>query len=80
MDATKPYEFIGFGAMFVVADGLPEIRPVSVILSGSLAARYSDFCWFSVDFRPNLAPKPLWNDGARPAVPVAPKISPADQF
>ncbi len=35
---------------------------------------------FSADFQPNLAPKPIYNDGARPAVPVAPKISPADQF
>ncbi len=50
-------------------------------LSDSLAIRNSDFyCRFSADVRPNLAPKPLENDGARPAVPVAPKTSPADQF
>ena len=29
---------------------------------------------------PGTTPKPLQNDGARPAVPVAPKISPADQL
>ncbi len=38
------------------------------------------FFRFSADVRPNLAPKPLQNDGARLAVPVAPQINPADQF
>ena len=35
---------------------------------------------FAAAFRRNLAPEPLWIDGARLASPVAPKISPADQF
>jgi hypothetical protein len=35
---------------------------------------------FANDFRPNLTPTPFYNDGARPAVPVATKLSPADQF
>jgi hypothetical protein len=41
---------------------------------------YFSFLRFSGDLRPNLALQPLCIDGARPAVPVAPKISPADQF
>ena len=35
---------------------------------------------FSADVLPILALKPLQNDGARLAVLLAPKISPADQF
>ena len=35
---------------------------------------------FAAAFRRNLAPEPLWIDGARLASPVAPKSSPADQF
>ena len=66
MDVTKPYEFMGFGAMDVT-------KPYEFIGFGAMEVT-------KADFQPNLAPKPLWTDGARPAVPVAPKISPADQF
>ncbi len=41
---------------------------------------FTVFARFSADCRPTLAPKPLKNDGVRPAVPVAAQISPADQF
>ncbi len=59
---------------------LPAIIPLFPQQSVDFRVFSADFRWFSADFRPNLAPKPLWNDGARLAVPVAPQISPADQF
>ena len=34
----------------------------------------------SINFQPNLGPKPLWSYRARPAAPLAPKFSPADSF
>ena len=65
MDVTKPYKFIGFGAMDVT-------KPYKFI-------RFGDLAWVESDDK-RRAPGDPGTAPALKIVQVAPKISPGDQL